>query len=331
MQVEKKLTLRNYSIKENLTIEDKDVELINCDIHGTMILENSKCRIENCTFTKDKEEILYPNILILNSQVQINNTLILKSKNSHGIEAENSWIKIRNITVKELEGCGIILTQSVFDIDTATLTQNGSEESEFSQIYINNSKGRIKNSSVANSINSNGIYITNQSQIEITNTNICCNPRNGIAIDEYSSVSLTKCNIKRNGDEYNETIQIWVNNSTLAAKECNIENGICGIYIQKGSNAEITDCKISNNLGGVCIFESSTVLINQSTILENLNRPQIWAENSKLKLYNSTIHANQKILLFAENLNLLETKGCNIPKDRLSIKDCRNVIIESYR
>ncbi len=304
----------------------EDCKFENIEDIALDVEENSQCAILSCSFDKNgSRDILCSQIFASDSQMDINFSRISNGVNSNGIEAENSKITINSSIICCNTGNGASFTNCTLNIKSATILKNGKEKEDFTQLYINASKGIIANSKVQNGVNSNGIAITNQSEINTEGSIICNNIKNGLAVDRYSYVNADNCDICNNGDEYEETLQVWVDNATFSAKECKITNGVCACYSQKNGHIELDGCEIYGNIGGICIFENSSLIVKDSLIYDNTAKPQLWLLGSKATVINSTIKSGTYKAVYAEDMHKLSIIKTNLTQKDIFVKNSQNL------
>ncbi len=338
---------------ENLKIENSYLKFANCEFLTNITIHASNCRFTNCIFSEIEDTALtiengsfcildhcqiYENgsqnllgcqIFVDDSKLDIKNSTIKNGVNSFGLEAKNSKIKINNVEFFKNQGCGLSLESCIFNIKHCGFEKNGQIDSDFSQILINDSKGIIQNSKIVNGINSNGLSITDKSKSSVINSEISNHSKNGAAVERDSKLFARNCKFFKNGNEFKETLQIWVDNSNLTIKDSLIAEGACGIYGQKNSYIYANSCKIENNFGAICIFEVSELKMNHCKIVNNSNKTPIWFEDSKAILTNSIIqNSSSKKTIFMDNMKLVEINNVILntkDKEGIDIQNSQNV------
>jgi len=296
-----------------------------------LIAENdTTLHVENCVFCENgTKDVLAAQITVFKSAFHAKNITVKDGINAFGLEAANSSFYLDGALILSNEGCGISLKFCKFEIAKSTIEQNGSSENDFTQIIIDNSKGTISNTKIKDGLNSNGIVATDKSDVEVVNSEICSHTKNGIAVERSSKMSLKHCQIEKNGDEYEETLQLWVDDSKLYLLDCLIQNGVCGIYAQKNSYITVHTTRIKNNLGAVCVFESSKLDMRDCSIEMTVEKIPVWIEESYAVLKNITLenNENQKIvymdsMMYVDVKNMKIDKNC---KDSVTVKNSKNV------
>ncbi len=303
-----------------------------CNIEGGSIdIQNgSSCELSECSLNENGSyELLDSQIFLSDSILNMETSFIKGNIRSNGVEAINSEIKMNNVIISENEGCGLSVYGCKFNIRSLRIEKCGHEKEDFTQVFIDSSKGIFNNSKICKGVNSGGIFITNKSHLFLKDSVICEHVKNGLSIERYSVFDMDGCDIYKNGDEYEETLQIWLDNSKLNAKNCSVKNGICGVYAQKGGYVHLKECIISDNMGGVCIFENSELIMSDSVVVNNGFKPQLWLEDSKAKICDSSIGVQDCCeSIHLEDMQFAAISNTNLQKSNISIKNCRNVKIK---
>ncbi len=294
---------------------------------------NSNLHIENCLFYKNgNEDILGSQIMISDSVFYAKNITVKDGVNAFGIEGVNSSLHLDKAKILFNEGCGISLQSCRFEISRSIVKKNGSVENDFTQIAIDNSKGNISNTITEDGLNSNGIVAADKSDVSIVDSKVFSHTKNGIAAERSSKMSIKSCQIEKNGDEYEETLQLWVDNSMLYLDNCLIQDGVCGVYAQKNSYITVNSTQIKNNLGAVCVFESSKLDMQNCSIEMTVEKIPVWIEESYAVLKNLTFrnNENQKAIYMdsmtcVDMQNVQLDKGC---REAITIKNSKNVHTE---
>ena len=331
-----KIIFENCEFSSPFFLYSSQCSFINCSFNKipttTITAENgSVCNMDSCLFHENGSDIeLGAQIFSLDSNINVTNSKIENSINSNGLEAKNSRVNLDKTEISNNAGCAITLDNSLFEIKQSIIESNGNPQYDFSQVLLNGSTGNIQDTSIKNGVNSNGLVLENESKVNITDSQIINHIKNGISVEMYSSLRIKNCKIINNGDEYEQTLQIWIDNSRITIENSIVKDGVCGIYGQKNSYIDMRFCKIIGNVGGICIFESSELNIRECLITKNSDKPPLWFEDSKISITNSKIleNDNEKIA-YMENMMSVDMSN-NLTDDNKTtlIKNSRNITVD---
>ncbi len=299
-----------------------------------LFVENSSTiHIENCLFYKNgTEDVLGSQIIVSDSAFYAKNITVKDGINAFGVEGFNSSLHLDKAEILLNEGCGISFKFCRFEISRSIIKNNGSGDNDFTQVMIEGSKGSVSDTKIEEGLNSNGIVVTDKSGVDIVRSKVCSHIKNGIAAERSSNISIKNCQIEKNGDEYEETLQIWVDNSTLFLSDCLIQDGVCGVYAQKNSYVTVSLTQIKNNLGAVCVFESSKLDMRDCLIEMTFEKIPVWTEESYAVFKNLTFTNNEhQKVVYMDSMTYVDMQNVRLDKncrDALTIKNSKNVHTE---
>ncbi|MGC9168071.1 MAG: right-handed parallel beta-helix repeat-containing protein [Desulfurella sp.] len=218
---------------------------------------NSTLNIENCNIYSNGFEILSFQASFVNSRVQLVHSKIEKGINSIGLLAKNSFLSLENTSVSFNDAAAMHLENANFYIKKAEIHDNSLLNLDCSEIYIENSKGKIEGSLLYSGKGSFVIYLTKQSCLKLLNSFVFDN-RQGILIDRYSQITIYKTRIYNNAI-LEQQAQINADSSKLYILFSKVFNGFQGIYAQKASYIFLKNSDISKNYFPLCIYELSNI------------------------------------------------------------------------
>lgn len=289
------LLYRSKKANIGLFAQNANVKIINCFvqnaniglklINSSLIIRESKFSynkeyavyavgsvidIENCNICINGFEIFSAQISLENSKADIFHSRITKGVNSTALFAKNSFIYLDSTEVSLNDASAIHLENCKFSIRKAKIYNNSLLNQDFSQVYIENSKGKITESLLYGGKDSFVIYATKQSSLKVLDSFIFDN-NSGILIDRYSQITLYKTRIFRNALRERQA-QINADSSKIYIVSSKVFDGFEGIYAQKTSFVFLKNSNISRNQFPLCIHELSE-LVEKSSSPKRCNEP----------------------------------------------------------
>jgi hypothetical protein len=211
--------------------------------------------IENCNICGNGYEIFSAQISLENSKADILHSRITKGVNSTALFAKNSFVSLDSTEISLNDSSAIHLENCRFSIRKAKIYDNSLLNQDFSQVYIENSKGKFTESLLYAGKDSFVIYATKQSSLKVLDSFIFDN-NSGILIDRYSQITIYKTRIFRNA-LLERQAQINADSSKIYIVSSKIFDGFQGIYAQKTSFVFLKNSDISRNRFPFCMYELS--------------------------------------------------------------------------
>ncbi|OSS41470.1 hypothetical protein DESAMIL20_1023 [Desulfurella amilsii] len=211
--------------------------------------------IENCDICINGFEIFSAQISLENSKANILHSRITKGVNSTALFAKNSFISLDSTEILLNDASAIHLENCRFSIRKAKIYDNSLLNQDFSQVYIENSKGKLTESLLYAGKNSFVIYATKQSSLKVLNSFIFDN-NSGILADRYSQITIYKTRIFRNA-LLERQAQINADSAKIYLVSSKVFDGFQGIYAQKVSFVFLKNSNISRNQFPFCMYELS--------------------------------------------------------------------------
>ena len=147
--------------------------------------------VQNLSFPKDKNRILYGGINVINSELEIQNTKITNSNSEDAINIISSISEIKDLTVKNIEADAIDIDFGKINFEKISCENISNDCFDASGAHVNGSflKG--------NNINDKGLSFGENSIGEIFNIDFQ-NTRLGIAVKDGSKLKLSKYKLANN-------------------------------------------------------------------------------------------------------------------------------------
>jgi len=292
-----------FLVKNNGTLTCKNIvfNYIKEDIEK---IEKKVEETEDSNEEKVKEVGL---IHLKTGNLEMNNCKIIRPDTAISLE-EHSKADIKQCTIIKSIKTGINIKSSKIKIVDSILEGNGKEGKNYPQIAVeDNSEIEIKNSTVCNSSDSDGIYfsesrgtvhkcyinnnnngldIREHSEVKVFDTEMNSNREEGIYIYYNSRAIIKKCRVvnnKSNGFDIRDNSDVDISDSNIngnirgidvktsrvRVSECSIHGNVKGIYVELNSSADIQNCTVMNSKMNGLYIESSRVKISDCEIKRN--------------------------------------------------------------
>ncbi|MEO0236040.1 MAG: right-handed parallel beta-helix repeat-containing protein [candidate division WOR-3 bacterium] len=367
------LTIMNSEIstsKNGSGIYVTDISTVN--IRGTKVIDNYGLGIwlsSNSSFEISDTQVegnlgkdgMFPQVLITSSKGKMVNTRILRGLGVGGVVVERSFLQLVESVIKSNERSGLyILSNSIFEGTLCEIRENGSENKEYPQVKVENSKFILKSSQVIGGINNTGISVIESSFSEIEKSIVSGHLRHGIEVYYNSELVFSDGDIFENGSEEENCPQVWIGSSYAKFRNSKIRDGrnnmgigvlksyveidACEIYGHKDAGVNISwysgvkmkDSRIyknaSNSDSAQINILSSRAMLRNCEIYGSLNGQGIKVDDASIvEIDNSRIYENKNGGIHARENSELKISGCEINKNNELDKKGAQVIIDNAR
>lgn len=315
----------------SIEINNGSLTIANCMdlfLNGTIKINSGKLEILDSDLKHCEKEYLF---YLVNSVIKLKNSQIrggirlefanfegynikIYNSNVSGLTCKGGNVFLQNSMICENNHCGLeILEDTIINLKSVEVYNNGKQKERNFQIYIEKSKGEIKDSKIHTGTGI-GLYCSNSS-INITNTHIFKNNLNGMKITNNSTVRLELVEIYQNGNQEGSYPQIVIEKSKGTIKDAKIYEGTGTGLDCSNSAINVTNTYIFKNIAnGILIRDNSTVRLELIGIYQNGNQegpyPQIAIEKSKVEIKTSTIYSG------------INNYGININYSNVYIYEC---------
>jgi hypothetical protein len=284
--------LSRYNVGGGLTFSNSDNNYLSTSLfldnggEGLFIDNSNNNRIDNIFVNNSKissgvyiRDSSYNNIVGLNSSFNLFNGLVINSNSNYN--------NFSNVNLFNNNADGLLFGSSIggyfTNISSFNNNLSGFKSSNFTNAmfinissYLNNvgsyfklnsNNLTFKDSSFSNNLVGDGIYVNGSSYINIIDTSVNFNGKNGLVLNS-------------------DSIGISVINSSF-----NNNVGL-GFGFAGGSNATIINSESNSNLIGVLLENSSNNYIYNSNILGNVAGVYFRGDSDDSELFNSSVYNN---------------------------------------
>ncbi len=331
---------RKFDLKDDLRVYNQDTEFRNCEFvgvrgfeianssvkffhcifrdftFGILDCESSNCSFEKCEFLKNGSDDSYISLLSFeNANVKVKNCKFLDNA-SPILEAKGSNVGIENSLFLSNRGFAVFSSNCNLNLRLCRLENNYSFELEANQVTLESTKARVLGTKIYGCKSGVAIFMRGASDVEVVDCEFKAN-LGGVYIEDVSNLTMRRSKLVDNRDNDDEFLQVFLNESKAYLESTRIVGGNCGLYCQKGSGAYMKSCVVSGNEKGLCLFEFSDVVLDNCEIRDNMKEPQIYCEESKLKLKDSRVFSKSGALIELVKPIDLDFVGSEIDKNKI--------------
>jgi hypothetical protein len=281
----------NEDISPQLALKNSQVKIQNTQVHdgvnnaGIYIDNNSKCEMDSVKvfgnyyngifcesstlsitnsdiFKNGNNEDKYPQLLLENSQVKIQNTQVHDEVNNIGIYIfDNSKCDMDSVKVFGNYYVGILCKSSTLSITNSDIFKNGNSKDNYTQLRLEKSQVNIQNTQVHDGVNNTGISIYDNSKCEMDSVKVFGNYYHGIFC-KSSTLSITNSDIFKNGNNKGGYPQLWLEKSQVKIQNTQVHDGVnnTGISINNNSKCKMEHVKTYGN-EEIGLYVASTSLV----------------------------------------------------------------------
>ncbi len=318
----KKVEFKNceFEGERGFEIIDSSVKFFNCTFSNFTIdildCENSTCSFGECRFLKNGSHGSYISLLAFeNSNISAKSCEFVDNF-SPVLEVRESNVDIENSRFLNNNGFAVYSSNCNVNLKLCRFKNNSSFELETNQVTFESTIAKVFKTEIYGCKSGVAIFMRGASDVEIKNCEFRTN-QGGIYVEDVSNLTITQSELLGNKDNDNEFLQVFLNESKAFLESTRIIGGNCGLYCQKGSSAMLKNCVVSGNSKGLCLFEFSDAVLENCEIKDNVEEPQIYCEESKLRLKNSKVLSKSGVLVeLIKPVNFC-LKDSEIDKDRV--------------
>ena len=286
--------------EQGFEIVDSKVKFLNCTFSNFAVdvlsSENSICLFDKCKFLKNGSSDFYVSLLVFEgSSVNVKDCEFV-SNFSPVLEIRGSKVDIENSRFLNNKGFAIFSSQCNLNLRSCKLENNSSSDLETNQVVFESTKAKVFKTEIYGCRSGVAVFMRGASDVEVRNCEFRSN-LGGIYVEDASNLTVNHSKLVENKGEDDEFLQVFLNESKAFLESAVITGGDCGLYCQKGSSACMENCVVSENEKGLCLFEFSDVVLKGCEIKYNVKEPQVYCEESKLKLKSSKVLSEHGILI----------------------------------
>ncbi len=295
-------TITNGSRVSGMVVERSFIQMVECNItknenFGLYVLSNSIADLTACEISGNGQENKdFAQIKVENSKLMLKSSKVISGVSNTGVSImESSYAEMENTIVSQNPRHGIeVYYNSELRLMGGEVSNNGSENENFAQIWVGSSYAIIRDSIIHDGKGNMGIGVL-KSYVELENCKIFGHRDEGISLAWYSGIKIKECQIYSNAMASN-VAQLSVTSSNCVVRGTEIYESVAGdgVKADDGAIVELDNTKINKNKAyGLIVKNNSEIKMSGCEVTENneihKHGSQIYLDNSKGVIKNSRI------------------------------------------
>ncbi len=329
---------------------------------GVWLSSNASFHISDCLIEANAgKDGMFPQVLVTSSRGKLERSKILKGQRVSGVVVERSFLQMSETFIEGNENFGVYaLSNSVLEIASSEIRNNGQEAKDYAQVKVENSKLTLKSSQISSGVNNCGLSIVEASYAEVENTVVSNHQRHGIELYYNSEMRFFDGEIFGNGSEAENFAQVWIGSSYAQIKNSSVHDGKnnMGIGVLKSyveiesskvfghreeainaawySGVKLKECKVysnaSNQNGAQIVITSSHCIARGCEVFESLGGDGIRLDDGGvIELENLKITGNKGYGIVAKNGSEVKISGSEFSKNNEIHRNGCQIQLESAR